>query len=358
MAKQSLSSGPLGGYPENSELERFLDLERLHRMNECLVASTSKMGPVVHGVENFHGGRFWALANNSDSDSDVEQTSVLPKTRQLQQLAPLVSSVVPHYFPAGSVLSPVLSTASGHRSVRSFSSPMLESAQKRKDRRPWKGRIPAPRVSLCLTLGDAISRAKIIQKKANSWPRSGITMMHSSLDQRQPSTVIRKEFQNSSNGRILRRNARCVDGPVSSVSRTMKLGPRMPYRPTAGLVSLFARTGTNIGVSRAPIAREHSENKSSVAPLSFAASYAQVVARSMEGESPRSGWAGRRWSLFWPRAVRGALWVQEAARFFQWPSWRLRSGWERPIQFQSGWFFCWFAWSLFWNWNFIASGGQ
>ena len=168
MAKQSLSSGPLGGYPEDPELERFLDLERLHRMNECLVASTSKTGPVVHGVEKFHGGRFWALANNSNSDSDVEQTSALPKTRQLHQLAPPVSSVVPHYFPAGSVLSPVLSTASGDRSVRSFSSPMLESAQKRKDRRPWKGRIPAPRVSPCLTMGDAISRAKIIQKKANS----------------------------------------------------------------------------------------------------------------------------------------------------------------------------------------------
>ena len=56
MAKQSLSSGPLGGYPDDPELERFLDLERLHRMNECLVASTSKTGPVVHGVENFHGG--------------------------------------------------------------------------------------------------------------------------------------------------------------------------------------------------------------------------------------------------------------------------------------------------------------
>jgi hypothetical protein len=27
MAKQSLSSGPLGGYPEDPELERFLDLE-------------------------------------------------------------------------------------------------------------------------------------------------------------------------------------------------------------------------------------------------------------------------------------------------------------------------------------------
>jgi hypothetical protein len=80
MAKQSLSSGPLGGYPEDPELECFLDFERLHRMNECLVASTSKTGPVVHGVENFHGGRFWALANNSDSDSDVEQTNVLPKT--------------------------------------------------------------------------------------------------------------------------------------------------------------------------------------------------------------------------------------------------------------------------------------
>jgi hypothetical protein len=118
-------------------------------------------------------------------------------------------------------------------------------------------------------------------EKANSWPRSGITKIHSSLDQRQPSTVIRKEFQNSSNGCILRRNAGCVDGPASSVSRTMKLDPRMPYRPTAGLVSLFARTGTNIGASRAPIAREHSVNKSSVAPLSFAASYAQVAARSM-----------------------------------------------------------------------------
>jgi hypothetical protein len=116
--------------------------------------------------------------------------------------------------------------------------------------------------------------------------------MHSSLDQRQPSTVIRKEFQNSSNGRILRRNAGCVDGLVSSVSRTMKLGPRMPYRPTAGLVSLFARTGTNIGVSRAPIAREYSEKKSSVAPLSLAASYAQVAARSMEGGN-RQGAAGR-----------------------------------------------------------------
>jgi hypothetical protein len=289
-------------------------------MNECLVASTSKTGPVVHGVENFHGGRFWALANNSDSDSDVEQTNVLPKTRQLhgsmltglgQQLAPPVSSVVPQYFPAGSILSPVLSTASGHRSVGSFSSLMLESAQKRNDQRPWQGRIPAPRVSPCLTMGDAISRARIIQKKANSWPRSGITKIHSSLDQRQPSTVIRKEFQNSSNGRILRHNAGCVDGPASSVSRTMKLDPRMPYRPpTVGLVSLFARTGTNIGASRAPIAREHSANKSSVAPLSFAASYTQVAARSMEGgiAKERLGGEVHRKATVVALLARGSSW--------------------------------------------------
>jgi hypothetical protein len=227
-----------------------------------------------------------------------------------QPLAPPVSSVVPQYFPVGSVLSLVLSTASGHRSVGSFSLPMLESAQKRNDRRPWQGRIPAPRVSPCLTMGDAISRARIIQKKANSWPRSGITKIHSSLDQRQPSTVIRKEFQNSSNGRILRRNAGCVYGPASSVSRTMKLDPRMPYRPTAGLVSLFARTGTNIGASRAPIAREHSVNKSSVAPLSFAASYAQVAARSMEGgiAKERLGGEVHRKATVVALLARGSSW--------------------------------------------------
>jgi hypothetical protein len=41
------------------------------------------MGPVVHGVDNFHEGRFWAHGNNSDSDSEVEENIALPKAHEV-----------------------------------------------------------------------------------------------------------------------------------------------------------------------------------------------------------------------------------------------------------------------------------
>jgi hypothetical protein len=77
---------PVGSYPDDPELERFLDLERLHRLNEFIVASTGKPAslPVAHGVEEFHGGRFWALGNLSDSDSEADENSVLPEVIEAQ----------------------------------------------------------------------------------------------------------------------------------------------------------------------------------------------------------------------------------------------------------------------------------
>jgi hypothetical protein len=52
---------PLASYPADPELKQFLEMEQLHRLNECLVASSRNTVPHMHGVEDLHGGRFWAL---------------------------------------------------------------------------------------------------------------------------------------------------------------------------------------------------------------------------------------------------------------------------------------------------------
>lgn len=56
-----------------SDARRILDQERLARGIEVMVATSSRPGPHIHGVEDRKGSRFWALSSD-DSGSDEDDT--------------------------------------------------------------------------------------------------------------------------------------------------------------------------------------------------------------------------------------------------------------------------------------------
>lgn len=85
--------------------------------------------------------------------------------------------------------------------------------------------------------------------------------------------------------------------------RTLKLGSHMPYRPTADLVSLFAKTGMRCNVARAPFFHNPSNNH---------ASYAAVLKAAMDGGGAHRGNgdnSGRGHAYDGQAAVLGVLMV-------------------------------------------------
>jgi hypothetical protein len=74
-------------------------------------------------------------------------------------------------------------------------------------------------------------------------------------------------------------------GPLGDTRhQTLKIGPHMPYRPTSGLVAFFARTGTGVGLARAP----HICSTQLVSPCFRAATYTNILLGSMEGGGQRA----------------------------------------------------------------------
>jgi hypothetical protein len=121
---------PVASYPEDPELEQFLEMEQLHRLNECLVASSRNTGPHTHGVEDLHGGWFWALGYDSDSESEEEESSVVPVVVEAPGFAD----------PKPSLSSGILETSVlvSKYHFMNVPSPCLIK-KTREDRRPWQG---------------------------------------------------------------------------------------------------------------------------------------------------------------------------------------------------------------------------
>jgi hypothetical protein len=163
LATTTSSKFPLGQYPDDLDLERFLELEQLHRFNECLVASASRTGPHIHGIEDFHGGRFWALGSTSDSESEVDEHIVLPGDCETPGLP------MSHSSDRLPPLVPEPTSGSYSDMGLPLGSHTVDSGTKRRSvQRPWKGRLPAPRIYPRLSLGDTIGRALISSPVARS----------------------------------------------------------------------------------------------------------------------------------------------------------------------------------------------
>jgi hypothetical protein len=270
---------PLASYPEDPELEQFLEMEQLHRLNECLVASSRNIGPHTHGVEDLHGGRFWALGYDSDSESEEEESSVVPVAVE----APGFADPKPSFSSGISETS--VSVSKDH--FMNVPSPCLIK-KAREDRRPWQGPLPKPRRSPMITFGNALSKARVFSKKSYSWSdarssgprRSPCFSVHSSTPRSVPAhsgnggtDVACSNFKNKDAG----------SGAVLIQTFSIKPGPHVSFRPTKGLVSLFARTRTKTGGPRAPITRP------SAAPFGYTISYAEALVGNMDGGGRRSG---------------------------------------------------------------------
>lgn len=65
--------------------------------------------------------------------------------------------------------------------------------------------------------------------------------------------------------------------------RSLKLGPHMPYKPNQGLTCLFAKTGTQSRVARAPFFRR---------TCSHATTFAEVLRKAMDGSGGNQGAKG------------------------------------------------------------------
>jgi hypothetical protein len=140
---------------------------------------------------------------------------------------------------------------------------------------PWRGPLPPPRRSPRRTIGDAIAAAKVCSKTRS------IHLSHSlSPNSAQPSRFHRislavnlgptPRFKVNGSGRRLGDQALSAQvvsnlnsntkssasfkhqGGLGRVPLRLCLSSSMLYRPTPGLVALFARTGTTIRNPRAP----------------------------------------------------------------------------------------------------------
>jgi hypothetical protein len=77
---------------ENSELEhevdQIVDYERFHRVNELVAPSSNGSRPHVHGLEDLHGNRFWAISSDgADSELDVDEEIHVPDTLEILKAA-------------------------------------------------------------------------------------------------------------------------------------------------------------------------------------------------------------------------------------------------------------------------------
>jgi hypothetical protein len=139
-----------------------------------------------------------------------------------------------------------------------------------------------------ITFGNALSKARVISKKSYSWSdarssgprRSSCFSVHSSTPRSVPAHsgnggtyAACSNFKNKDSG----------SGVVPVRAFSIKLGPHVSFRPTKGLVSLFARTGTKTGGPRAPITRP------SATPFVYTISYAEALVGNMDGGGRRSG---------------------------------------------------------------------
>ncbi|TVT98286.1 hypothetical protein EJB05_56418, partial [Eragrostis curvula] len=300
-----------------SEAERFLGQQHLTRETEIHVAKTSRPGPHIHGVEDRRGYRFWALESDGDSSCDEEDSDGESISNSIVvHHAAAAGFSVQHLVEAETEL---LKNPKADSDDKSLSSSIINAVASRMAKvSPWRGPLPRPRKSPPMTLGAALTKAKVSPQTTRrssssfSYPLfltnpaiagvgDGDAMPIRSKGNRASQTVDHNydsKFESKVTG----------SGQATKVGyRTLKLGPHMPYRPTPGLVALFARTGTHISASpRAPhIASQHNYRRT----------YLAAAKSSMDGGAMNTGKGPRvrRQTAATATAVAGAAAMEAVA---------------------------------------------
>jgi len=258
--------------------------ERLSRAIEITHLSSPVTRSHVHGVEDRIGTRFWARGSDPELEEETDEESeqednyesvsspefirramelgfTVPELLQAENEMPSPTSQVP--IVEGSIVAKILNT-------------MVKHASSKPARRPWRGPLPPPRVSPKQTLGDAIEAATVCpDSSSRSWISGSSPTASTGRSRRSPEMAQvnnsrslffgsghSRKFSKFKNNPILGSGVgpSDLDFPFQACTKRMGcqiliLGPDVPYRPTAGLVSLFARTGTGGKNPRAPHAR-------------------------------------------------------------------------------------------------------
>lgn len=256
------------------EADRILDYERHHRDMELVVASSSRSKPHVHGKEIGRNNRLWAGSYASDSDSEIDGPVIVPDNDMLLTV-PSVSSAEKDV--KGELGTYPVKAFAHHNDVKQVNS--NDSHMK-----PWEGPLPSRRVSPQLAFHHVLEKALTCRDSSRSVPsvhrekcvQDGCTLSGASVSAKIGNIIQKKRIQREVP--CWARPAATFLGPLPNKVPPLQVGPHVPFRPTPGLVTLFARTGTKPCSSRAPFVRK------GCVPF---ASFAEVLkaATAMEGNN-------------------------------------------------------------------------
>lgn len=262
-----------------------------------LQSTSPRPMPHVHGVEDSMGSRFWALGEESESDSEVESVESIDTPDFIKQ-AQDVGFTVPQLIAAEKELH----DNTGKSPLKEgLANKIVNSMVRHKTAgRPWRGKLPAPRVSPVRTFGDALASAKVCKKSSS--PVDVSPFLNSASSPRRPLLLVPEMVQiarsdlvsnlgqesrkstSSNSERNQMRNKNCNVGRSPVMGRKkMCLIPSVPYRPTQSLVALFSWTGTMCCDPRAP---------HSAVFHNPATSYVEVARSAMEGGGANQGVRG------------------------------------------------------------------
>jgi hypothetical protein len=238
------------------EEDCFLATEHLDRVSMVAQAATSRSGPHVHGLEDVKGSRFWALDSASETSDDESVVSL--DTPEFVKHAQEVGFTISQLLSAEKELDyPIAEQPKEGTKAKRIVDAKVRHQQ---ERRPWRGPLPAPRVSPLRTFGDAIVSAKVCHK-ASSLPHCNTKNrvpppLFSSPAQPSPEPGLLQPSRSTSCGELGRNTGLTTteisedvsnfkpDKKLGSSSRKgpkrMWLSPSVPYRPTAGLVTFFS----------------------------------------------------------------------------------------------------------------------
>lgn len=230
------------------EEDHFLAMEHLNRVSVVAQAATARPGPHVHGVENFRGSRFWAL--ETESDSSDEESVVSFDTPEFIKQVQEVGFTTPQMMDAEKELDDCPSAEQPKEGT--LAKKIIDAmVRHRKDPQPWRGPLPAPRVSPPRTFGDAMASAKVCCKSSSHPHRNSriqvAPSMISSLVRSSPAleTVQPSRFALSGDlGRDLGKMTDSISEYISNSKLDVPMGPSpsegpkqmwlrlsVPYRP-------------------------------------------------------------------------------------------------------------------------------
>jgi hypothetical protein len=144
------------------EVDQIVDYERFHRVNELVAASSNGSRPHVHGMEDLHGNRFWAISSDgAGSELDVDEEIHVRDTLEILKVA--VQGCSMHDLREADEdvrckMGKIIDLVVGHS----------RKTPKASGLKPWAGVLPNPRVSPKITLGDALEKARFMPLKHTS----------------------------------------------------------------------------------------------------------------------------------------------------------------------------------------------